>query len=234
MKRNYSDRLFKLNEHTGELEFNKDEARQFPPFRELIWRDKGGVIMGDPDGRKKYVARRELYYVYVMADPFTMFSILNKERRHNVALEHSRLKEIEGWKPDKLVKDAIEFYKEEYPNLTATAKAFLNSRVALANIAEDIGTLNSYNDELRKEIRIKKLIAENEDLTEEDRQQARQSLKASINSLNSNNDQIFNITKTLPERMDALDKLREKLAKEDNERGEVIGGGGTYNREDPN
>lgn len=233
MRKSYSDRLFVINQKKGILEINKDELREIKEFRVILERDKGGKVLGDHDGRKKYFARKELYYIYIMADPFNMYSILNDARRHKRALEETGLISIEGWKPDKAVKEAIVEYIAGMHELSPVAKAYLNSKKALDNIGDDIALLNDYSNELREKIRIARICTEDEDRFEDDKQQASKALGGLMDKLSINNKEVFNLTSTLPDRMEALEKLKTKLSKEDTERDEVIGGGGTFRREDP-
>lgn len=85
------------------------EARQIKYFKVIIERDRGGKIPGDSDGRRKYLAMRELAYIYHMADPKSKFTLIpEKEKENEIILA---LDLPEGWKPDEHVKTAIEKYK---------------------------------------------------------------------------------------------------------------------------
>jgi hypothetical protein len=226
----YSDKLFIVNDKKGTLEINKKEARQVPSFRTIVERDKGGKVYGDPDGRKKYFAFKELYYIYIYVDPFSMYSILNDTRRHKQALESSGLIEFEDWKPDTVVKQAMEDYLKHVP-LSPIAHAFINARKALYNIGEDLKLFNDYADELREKIKDVKVDLDSED--ESERQKAKSNLKDYIKQLGNINNEVLKTTNDLPERLNSLEKLKIKLSEEDNEREEIVGGGLIYNREDP-
>lgn len=226
----YSEKLFKINVKKQTLEINKIEVREVKEYREILERDKGGKIKGDADGRKKYLAKRELMYVYIMADPFNLYSVLNDERKHKLALQETGLIEVEGWKIDSKIKEAMIRYVEDL-KLSPTAFAFINSRKALNNIGEDIQLLNDYSEELRIKIKQAKDIVDDKSSLEEDVQKAKNDIQEYFNSLSYNNKEILNLTSTLPDRINSLDKLKVKLAEEDNERDEVIGGGSVFRRE---
>jgi len=233
MRKTYSDKLFTVNISKGTLDLNRDEAREIKSFREIISRDKGGKVKGDADGRKKLFAKKELYYVYIMADWFNMYAILNDKRRHQRALEDTGLIRIEGWKPDQLIEDAILAYRNDMHELSPIAKAYLNSRSALDALGEDIALLNEYGTDLRNKIKDAKKIASDMDEYGEEKQKAEQALSSYLTKLNQNNKEVLNLTNTLPDRIDALDKLKVKLSKEDSERDEIIGGGHVHRREEP-
>ena len=75
------------------------------------------------------------------------------------------------------------------------------------------------------------MIVEDEEELGEERQRAEGILNNYLTKLSKNNKEILDLTSTLPDRMESLEKLKVKLAKEDSERDEVIGGGNTYRRE---
>jgi hypothetical protein len=50
------------------VELNREEIALYPNVRKILTRDKGGKVIGDPDGRKKLFAFKELSYVYFMCD----------------------------------------------------------------------------------------------------------------------------------------------------------------------
>lgn len=231
----YSDKFFIINQKKGTLDINKKEVRQFPIFREIIERDKGGKVKGDSDGRKKLFAFMELYYVYAMADPFCQYSILNNERRTKAALQDSGLYDLDkNWKPDNIILEAIEYYKEKYVNLSPLAYTMINARKGLYGIGKDLEFYNIINDNLRVKIQNyqKDLMAD--DILEEDVESLQLKLQKAIESLNKNNKDILEITNALPNRIDSLEKLKVKLAEEDSELDTVIGSDDrhVYNRED--
>jgi len=232
MRKTYSDKLFIINHAKGTLEINKDEARETKAFRDIITRDKGGKVENDASGRKKLFAKKELYYVYIMADYFNMFAILNDKRRHQRALEETGLIRVDGWKPDKFIDEAILAYRKGMRELSPIAKTYLNSRAALDALGDDIALLNDYSNDIRQKIKDAKDIINHIDEYSEEKQKAEQALSSYLTKLNTNNKEIFNLTSNLPDRIDALEKLKTKLSKEDSERDEIIGGGTVYRREE--
>lgn len=228
----YSDKLFKINHKNGTLEINKIEVRETKAYRDILERDKGGKVKGDFDGRKKLFARMELLYVYVMADPFSMYAVLNQDRKHRQALETSGLRGIEGWKPDIVIERAISQYERDV-ELSPIGYAFVNARKALYNIGQDIDLFNTMNEEIRARISEEQSVL-NSHPDEEEKQKSEEALKSLVKELGRNNKDIFELTSTLPDRLDSLEKLKLRLSEEDNELQTVIGGGTTFNREDPN
>lgn len=77
-----------------------EEAMLLKPFK-LLWnRDRS---------KNKETALQELGYIYFMEDPRSDYQILyDKEERSKAIIEGEGIRE--GWKPDKLVKEAMEFY----------------------------------------------------------------------------------------------------------------------------
>ncbi len=228
----YSDRLFSINTKKGTLELNKEEVRQIPAYKAIIIRDKGGKVKGDPDGRRKYFAFKELYYVYIMADPFNMYSVLNEERRHKRAIQVTSLIDIEGWKPDKAIKDAIKQYIEDI-KLSPTAYTYINARKALQNIGKDLELLNTYSEELRDKMREHQETIKNIDSTEKEIQEAELAIGTIRRNLIENSNSILLITKSIPERHKSLEQLKTQLAEEDSELEQVVGGGLVFEMEDP-
>lgn len=102
------------------------ECRTISAYNRLLTRDRGSK--GDNDGRKKYIATKELSYVYFMTDyrsPFVL-GYSESERSKKVI---SRLSLPEGWKPDIEVKEAIRVYSEDQD--TITMKSLTETREAL-------------------------------------------------------------------------------------------------------
>src|SRR5690606_3775109 len=82
-------------------------AKTIEDFKILITRDRGGKIAGDADGRKKFMATKELAYIYFIASSKSEFvNNFAEAERHDRII--AKLNMPEGWKPDGYVQNAIE------------------------------------------------------------------------------------------------------------------------------
>jgi hypothetical protein len=104
----------------GELEINKPEVRKVPEFRVLFDRDTGS--RGDSDGRKKYIATAELYYIYLVHDIRSLYSNLDLEARKERARVDANLPA--NWKEDTTLNKAVEVYKDLF-KLSADGSAYI-------------------------------------------------------------------------------------------------------------
>lgn len=97
--------MIKLFKYEGYKLNISEEALLLKPFKEIWQRDKS---------KNKDKALQELGYVYFISDPRSDYQYLVDEEERSKAI-----KEGEGidskWKPDKLVLDAIAFYKSFKP-----------------------------------------------------------------------------------------------------------------------
>ena len=97
--------MIKLFKYEGYKLNISEEALLLKPFKEIWQRDKS---------KNKDKALQELGYIYFMSDPRSDYQYLVDEEERSKAI-----KEGEGidskWKPDKLVLDAITFYKSFKP-----------------------------------------------------------------------------------------------------------------------
>ena len=97
--------MIKLFKYEGYKLHISEEAFVLKPFKEIWQRDKS---------KSKDKALQELGYIYFMSDPRSDYQYLVDEEERSKAI-----KEGEGidskWKPDKLVLDAITFYKSFKP-----------------------------------------------------------------------------------------------------------------------
>ena len=106
------------------------------PFREIWQRDKS---------KHKDRAIQEIAYIFFMSDPRSDYQYLVDEEERSKAI-----KEGEGidskWKPDKLVLDAITFYKSFKPTsalLLEDTRAMIDGyRVKLRQITADMSNLD--------------------------------------------------------------------------------------------
>lgn len=114
-------KLFNLNRKTFEVEF-EEAALLLSPFAALFKRDKT---------KNKEVATNEMAYIYFFTDPKSDYQIeLDDNIRTSEILKDLKLPK--GWKPDKLVKEAIEFYRSR--SRTATSAMYEAALAAAASV----------------------------------------------------------------------------------------------------
>lgn len=101
--------FFKVVNHL--LEFDSDEVRAIPEFRELIRRDKGKRGNNqDVDARTKLRFFSELKYIYFYCHYKSPYSGYPDKERHTISVKDAELEP--DWKPDAEVKAAIAKYME--------------------------------------------------------------------------------------------------------------------------
>ena len=210
----------------GKLVLDKDEIRTVPEFRRILERDKGSE--GDVDGRKKFRAEKEFLYIYNFID---LRSWLNKggygeKEKHLKALKEADLEE--GFRPDNDLKSAIRKYGEiqeaTLPTLTTistlirglkTGDAIANS--IIGNIETQLGLHNKRRDER---------AAQNEptDLAND--------MAISI-ALSEQLGVLLDMGNKLPKSIETLEKLEERLKKEEAGDNLARGGKDIGSRADP-
>ena len=128
--------MIKLFKYEGYKLNISEEALLLKPFKEIWQRDKS---------KSKDKALQELGYIYFMSDPRSDYQYLVDEEERSKAI-----KEGEGidskWKPDKVVLDAITFYKSFKPTsalLLEDTRAMIDGyRVKLRQITADMSNLD--------------------------------------------------------------------------------------------
>lgn len=128
--------MIKLFKYEGYKLNISEEALLLKPFKEIWQRDKS---------KNKDKALQELGYIYFMSDPRSDYQYLVDEEERSKAI-----KEGEGidskWKPDKVVLDAIDFYKSFKPTsalLLEDIRAMINGyRLKLREITADMSNLD--------------------------------------------------------------------------------------------
>ena len=128
--------MIKLFKYEGYKLNISEEALLLKPFKEIWQRDKS---------KNKDKALQELGYIYFMSDPRSDYQYLVDEEERSKAI-----KEGEGidskWKPDKVVLDAITFYKSFKPTsalLLEDTRAMINGyRLKLREITADMSNLD--------------------------------------------------------------------------------------------
>ncbi len=110
-------KFFKLNEE-GAITLDKDIIALYPLVKKILARDKGGKIYGDPDGRHKLYAMRELAYVYYMCD-FEAYPAqhgMNEKEAHKYAIKNAQLDK--DYQPDETVSAFMKQYEVEHLSIT--------------------------------------------------------------------------------------------------------------------
>lgn len=179
------------------------ETRQIKHFKIIIERDRGGKIPGDSDGRKKYMAMRELAYVYHMADPKSKFNnIPEKEKESEIILSLDLPKD---WKPDEAVKNAIDKYK--YYRETVSERTLRELKKTLEASVDTLGFLRESIENYIKSIK------EDNDLTK---------LPDLVKLFTTTLD----MGKELPKSIDNITELEKKVKKDQQETDGSIRGKG--------
>lgn len=126
--------LFIFNPTTYEVDVNP-EAALLTPFKKIIKRDKSNL---------KARAKAELAYIYFMQDFKSDFqSTVNEDIRSTEII--SVLDGLPAdWKPDKIIKDALVFYKER--SMTIAAKALDRQRENIDKLIDKIGDFMDSDD----------------------------------------------------------------------------------------
>ena len=115
-------KFFKLVD--GILELDREEIGLYPNIKKILTRDKGGNVIGDPDGRKKLFAYKEFSYVYYMCDfyAYPTQSGMGKKEAHKWTLATIGLPST--YLPDEEVQALMLQYTKEH--LTPTKQTIKN------------------------------------------------------------------------------------------------------------
>ena len=221
--------IFVIDEETKLLVLNKKEIRSVKQFKDILERDKGGHIPGDSDGRKKLMATKEFMYIYLYANPFSIYRDLSDDSRAERCKNHAELPDI--WKVDPLVQAGI----DEFTNLlsmSALLHSYVNANRAVYAFGEDLKFFNSLRDKMREAIKDKTLQLEvSTNLTEDMRQTLEAEIDHTTGRLMDLGIKINNISNNLPNGFDTIETLKTKLLKESQGEGNIYGGGKVNNRE---
>lgn len=172
-------------------------ARTIEDFKILITRDKGGKITGDHDGRKKFMATKELAYVYFIASRKSEFvNNFPENQRHDRIM--TKLGMPENWKPDGHVEIAIDTFREITE--TQSSKVLEEMKESLFSSQHTITLVRK-----RMDHRLDKMMTD-EELIESDPEM----LDKIINDVNK----LLDLSKKIPEMIGVIEKLEERVAKE--------------------
>jgi len=119
--------LFQLKNYKLEIQ---PEAYSLTPFKKIWDRDKS---------KDKDVALKELAYVFFMCDFKSDFSnILDEIERSIEVIKYTDLNK--SWKPDKIVLDAVEFYRER--NRSVALQLLEDARNGISKLSTYIRDIN--------------------------------------------------------------------------------------------
>jgi hypothetical protein len=221
-----------FNVESGLLTLAKEELRNNVLFRAVLERDKGSD--GDHDGRKKYKAFKEFYYVWWVCDvrsPGVRAGYNDKELSLQ-GIKEARLET--NYKPDKLIKDVIAYYKEEQSKLLITGTAVTNliKGIRLADVLcqRIIGNMEQILQSENEEQKMR------EDLIDKGETPPPINIidmAGKTQALISQYDQLIAIANKTPKTLAVLEELETKLKKEESGSITVRGGHKKGNRSDP-
>lgn len=208
------------------LVIDKNETRATSEFRTILERDKGSK--GDVDGRKKYRAFKEFYYIYLIADFESYINLggYNDKEKHKLAVAESGLED--DFKPDAEIKAAITKYSkiqlDMLPALSTLSTILKGLKVA-DKISQSIID-NMENVMEAQAIKKQAAIGTGEPLSAGDDLVIAQNLVGQLN-------QLMEISTKIPKTIETLEKIEDRLAKAKS--GVSLGRGGKEigNRADP-
>lgn len=142
-------KLFTLDVN-GDISLDRDEIRLHPPILEIFKRDKGSK--GDSEGRLKLQAFKELAFVYYMADIDSDKVKLGLTDKEAVEKGITFAKLDSSFKPDKVIFDAINYYKE-FQNADPVNLIYQQLKIGLNNNSKIYQEVNNTIEAKLKELR---------------------------------------------------------------------------------
>lgn len=210
----------------GLLVINKDYVRGLSPFKTILERDQGSE--GDSQGRKKAFAFKEFMYIYIVG---SMFSYANKAGYNDKQLHEAGIKEAKldlKYKPDAEVKAAIERYKEIQLEMFPALK-LLNSVYRGLKIGENV--ITSLTKTMEATLELQEEVAKKKAELGEPIDIAQQML--TTQGLMEQLTQILKLAKQIPDTVETVGSLQDRLKKEMAGDNIARGGKKTGNRADP-
>lgn len=172
-------------------------ARTIEAFKILITRDRGGKIVGDADGRKKFMATKELAYVYFIASRKSEFvNNFPENQRHDRICQ--KLAMPEDWKPDGHVEIAIDTFREITE--TQTSKVLEEMKDSLFSSQDTISLVRKRMDHRLEKMKLEEDILENNP----------EVLDQALTDVNK----LLDLAKKIPEMISVIEKLEERVSKE--------------------
>ena len=177
------------------------EVRMIKEFRTIIERDKGSK--GDASGRYKKLATKELAYVHFMSYYNSEFiTSYSEDEREAKVIKHLDLPE--GWKADVQIEYACLTYKAL--TNTPSMDALREAREALFS-ADKI--LKIYRMRLQKQLQEMDM-----EVTGDDEDENEKKIQSKLDSVDKTYSRIMEISKKMPDAMDTINKLEERVKKE--------------------
>lgn len=177
------------------------ECRLIKEFNALIVRDKGSK--GDMQARKKSMATKELAYVHFMTYHNSEFiTSYSEEERPSRVKKHLSLPD--DWKPDALVQLACITYKEL--TFTPSTDSLIETRESLFSANKLIKIMRN-----RLETRLQELDSQLTGLDDEEQEEV---IQKKLDKTVKDYEKIMDIAKRMPETLDTIHKLEERVKKE--------------------
>ena len=215
----------------GLLVLDKEEIRNISVFKAILERDKGSD--GDNDGRKKYRAFKEFYYIWWLCNVKSpgVLAGYNDKELHLQGIKEARLEDT--FKPDKLIKEAITYYKEEQAKI-------LISSTSVTNLIRAVRLSDTLTQRLTASM---ELILEADKQEQEERDKLSEEgkelppidlikLVGRTSALLGQFSQIAEIAKKVPALLATLEEVSKKLKVEESGSATVRGGQRKGNRMD--
>jgi|VirMetMinimDraft_7_1064189.scaffolds.fasta_scaffold05334_5 hypothetical protein len=219
-------KLFKVDVLQGTIEFLENEFGAIREFKAVM--SKLRKVQGDSQGRYKLQNKRELLYIFFMADwtGANPYHSLTEVERHHKAVEAAGLER--GYVPDEIVLDACNKYIELQQEMSPTTKILVSLK---RNMQQSSNYFEGLAEENEKLINVKK------SLTLELGGQTDATLLESISEINkmlqSNISAAQKFTVSLEQAIEKIDKLQDKARFEMTNSRRITGGGDLNNRELP-
>lgn len=172
-------------------------AKTIEDFKILVTRDRGGKIQGDHDGRKKYMASKELAYIFFIASSKSEFvnNFPEGERHERIV---AKLAMPDGWKPDNYVQNAIETFKEL--TKTQTSKVLEELKNSLFSSQTLISLIRRKMDNT-----LTSLMINDEKLEKE---------PELLDKIHNDVKKLLDLSDKIPQMITVIEKLEDKVAKE--------------------
>lgn len=221
-------KLFKIDD-AGDIHYDKAEYKLIPEFYEIMNRLIG--VKGDHDGRKKLHNKRELMYIFYMADwtSSNIFAFLPKNEKHEKAVIASRLDN--DYEPDEAVTAAINKYKEIQRSYVPTARILFSIQRNLMQTSRYLENLETQNEFYYNELEVlkEKLLH-----ADDDDKLLIASQIASFNKIIAENSQwVMNATKKIQTSLKEMKEMEKIVREEEAEKKIKKGGESVNDREDP-